>query len=140
MLNNYQLRTTSYLPAPKGCPRYETTNSFMQNKPNFQNDKMNITPALTKDYENISPTKKCENKPNQTQFQYQICKTNPIEPNFYTNYAKTNPIKPNFIRHSLGEGGFKRDLAKMGNHETAKGVDTVMEFTLNLIKNSEAKE
>ncbi len=53
-----------------------------------------------------------------------------IEPNFYTNYAETNPIKPNF----------KRDLVKMGNHETAKGVDTVMEFTLNLIKNSEAKE
>ncbi|MEE9303941.1 MAG: hypothetical protein V3U84_09150, partial [Thiotrichaceae bacterium] len=40
----------------------------MQNKPNFLSAKMNITSAITKDYENISPTKKCENKPNQTQF------------------------------------------------------------------------
>ena len=36
----------------------------MQNKPNFRNEKMNITSALTKDYENIPPTRKCENKPN----------------------------------------------------------------------------
>ncbi len=42
---------------------------YMQNKPNFRNAEMNITSAITKDYENIPPAKKCENKPNQTQFQ-----------------------------------------------------------------------
>ncbi|MEE9370243.1 MAG: hypothetical protein V3W45_02125, partial [Sedimentisphaerales bacterium] len=65
-------------------------------KPNFQKAEMNINSALAKDYENISPTKKCKNKPNQTQFQYQICKTNPIEPNFYTNYAKQTQSNPIF--------------------------------------------
>jgi len=35
----------------------------MQNKPNFPKPKMNITPAITKYYENISPIRKCENKP-----------------------------------------------------------------------------
>ena len=25
------------------------------------------------------------------------------------NKPNTNPIKPNLVRHSLGEGGFKRD-------------------------------
>jgi len=67
----------------------------MQNKPNLLSAEMNITSAIAKHYENIPPTEKCENKPNQTQFQYQICKTNPIEPDFYTNYAKqtqSNPI------------------------------------------------
>ncbi len=58
-----------------------TPNLFMQNKPNFQNAEMNITSALTKDYENIPPTRKCENKPN----------SNPIS---IPIYAKTNPIKP----------------------------------------------
>jgi len=29
--------------------------SFMQNKPNFRKAKMNISSALTKDYENILP-------------------------------------------------------------------------------------
>ncbi len=41
----------------------------MQNKPNLLSAKMNINSAITKDYENISPIGKCENKPNQTQFQ-----------------------------------------------------------------------
>jgi len=34
---------------------------------------------------------------------------------------------------------FKRYLAKMGHHEAVKGVDTVLEFTLNLIKESSQK-
>ncbi len=58
---NYQLRTTSYLPAPKGCLRYANRlsslicqpimTSFMQNKPNFRKAKTNITSIITKDYE-----------------------------------------------------------------------------------------
>jgi len=36
----------------------------MQNKPNLLSARMNVTSFITKDYENISPTKKCQNKPN----------------------------------------------------------------------------
>ena len=35
----------------------------MQNKPNFRKAKMNINSAITKNYENISPIRKCQNKP-----------------------------------------------------------------------------
>jgi len=41
----------------------------MQNKPNFRKAKMNISSALTKDYENETAFSLRENKPNQTQFQ-----------------------------------------------------------------------
>jgi len=118
MVNNYQLHTTSYLPAPKGCLRYANRlsspacqpimTSFMQNKPNFRNAKMKLNLFATKGYENISPIRKCENKPNQTQFLYQLCKNKPNRTQFLYQLCKTNPIKPNFIRHSLREGGFKR--------------------------------
>jgi len=107
-----------------------TTDHYMQNKPNFRKCKMNVSTFSQKDYENISPIRKCENKPNQTQFQPKNAGSTENKPNFSPETRPTNPIKANF----------KRDLVKMGNHETAKGVDTVMEFTLNLIKNSEAKE
>jgi len=56
----------------------------MQNKPNFQKAKMNITSAITKDYENIPPTKKCENKPNFI------------------------PPKPRGLRSHFGEEGWRR--------------------------------
>ena len=71
---------------------------------------MNINKVLTKDYENEPLFRRGKNKPN------------------------TNPIKPNFIHHSLGEGGFKRYLAKMAHHEAVKCVDTAPQLTLNLIK------
>ena len=38
--------------------------SFMQNKANFPDDQMNVNKVLTKDYENISNCKLCENKAN----------------------------------------------------------------------------
>ncbi|MEE9370566.1 MAG: hypothetical protein V3W45_03745 [Sedimentisphaerales bacterium] len=57
-------------------------NYFMQNKPNFRKTEMNITSATTKDYENKYDWTLGENKPNQTQFQYQICENKP----------KSNPI------------------------------------------------
>jgi len=40
----------------------------MQNKPNLQNDEMNVTPLLTNYYENLRLYRCCKNKPNQTQF------------------------------------------------------------------------
>ena len=42
---------------------------YMQNKPNFRKAKMNITPAITKDYENETAFELRQNKPNRTQFQ-----------------------------------------------------------------------
>jgi hypothetical protein len=84
---------------------------FMQNKPNLLYAQMNISSVITKDYENIANCKLGENKPNSNPIK---ANTNPIR----TQYEpKTNPIKPNLVRHSLGEGGFKRDFAKMGHHE-----------------------
>jgi hypothetical protein len=50
----------------------------MQNKPNFGNDKMNITIDMTNNYENLSRCLRPKNKPN----------SKPIKP-------KTNPIKAN---------------------------------------------
>jgi len=37
---------------------------FMQNKPNFRNDKMNVNKVLTKDYDNKSLRRPTQNKPN----------------------------------------------------------------------------
>jgi len=74
---------------------YEIINYYMQNKPNFQNAKMNITPALATAYENIPPTKKCQNKPNQTQFQPKNAGSTENKPIFSPKTRPTNPIKPN---------------------------------------------
>ena len=61
----------------------------MQNEPNFQKTKMNVTPVKINYYENKRPCKHRKNEP----------KTNPIkanlreyEPNTNPIYAKTNPI------------------------------------------------
>ena len=40
----------------------------MQNKPNFSRAEMNVTPLLTREYENIRLYRRDENKPNQSQF------------------------------------------------------------------------
>ncbi len=94
---------------------------FMQNKANLLAPQMNVNSVITKDYENERLRRGAENK----------AKTNPIKANFpdtqmnltsfltkdyenerlcrgAENKPKTNPIKPNLVRHSLGEGGFKR--------------------------------
>jgi len=47
-------------------------NLFMQNKPNFPNDPMNISPVTTKYYSNFCLLGHSKNKPN----------SNPIKPNF----------------------------------------------------------
>jgi len=45
-------------------PQGEEGTIFMQNKPNFRKAKMNISPALTKDYENETAFSLRQNKPN----------------------------------------------------------------------------
>jgi hypothetical protein len=78
---------------------------------------MNINPALAKDYENISPIRKCENKPNQTQSNpisaHNKPKSNPISIPIMQKQTQSNPILSaiapalRLVLRSLGEGGFK---------------------------------
>ena len=56
---------------------------FMQNKPNFRNDKMNITIDMTSIYKIFCCSPGAKNKPNSKPIKP---KTNPIK-------AKTNPIQ-----------------------------------------------
>jgi hypothetical protein len=41
---------------------------IIQNKPNLQNDEMNVTTYITKVYDNLRPYNRCKNKANQTQY------------------------------------------------------------------------
>ncbi|HIJ52262.1 MAG TPA: hypothetical protein HPP66_03795 [Planctomycetes bacterium] len=66
---------------------------FMQNKPNFQKVKLNVSRVSTKDYEKWTPGERGKNKPN----------SNPIKPNQTQlkpikcqNKPNTNPNKANF--------------------------------------------
>jgi len=61
-------------------------NLFMQNEPNFGNDKMNIRYVTTEGYEDLRLFKGDENEP----------KTNPHEPNFLRNSA--------FVSYGIKEG------------------------------------
>jgi len=108
----------------------------MQNKPNLLNAQMNVSPFITKDYENDNTFRLPENKPNTNPIRTQ---SNPIseKPKMNVtsiltkdyeserlyrcgeNKPNTNPIKPNLVRRlvrrsfsevgSLGEAGFKPD-------------------------------
>jgi hypothetical protein len=40
----------------------------MQNKPNFQNTQMNVSPVPTETYRELPPRRHPQNKPNQTQY------------------------------------------------------------------------
>ncbi len=68
----------------------------MQNKPNFRKCKMNINPALVRDYGNIPPTKKCQNKPNQTQFQLKNEANKPNRTQFQPKNAANKPNQTQF--------------------------------------------
>ncbi len=57
-----------------------------QYKPNFRKARMDVSLAITRNYNNEQRTMN------------------------YELLFKTNPIKPNLVRHSLGEGGFKRGV------------------------------
>ena len=93
---------------------------FMQNKPNFPDDQMNVNKVLTKTYENNPCSGLLENKPNsnpnKANFRKAKMNINKVltkdyenEPLFRRgkNKPNSNPIKPNF----------KHYLAKMGHHE-----------------------
>ena len=78
---------------------------FMQNKPNLLDAQMNVTKVLTRDYDNSPPLRFPKNKPN----------SKPIKPNLSRRLVpsklqrRRKPLaKPDLVRHSLGDGGFKR--------------------------------
>ena len=64
----------------------------MRNKPNSQNDKMNINKVSTEDYQNILPRRTRKNKPNTKPIKPN---TKPIKPNTNPNKANPSPNKPN---------------------------------------------
>ena len=75
---------------------------FMQNKPNFPDAQMNLSPNITKDYENGSNTTLGENKPNSNPIRQEPkINVNSVATKDYQNIypygaprnkAKTNPI------------------------------------------------
>ena len=63
---------------------------FMQNKPNFGNDKMNINIDMTSNYGILSGWRGQKTKPIQSQFKPNKAKN---KPNLTQNKPKTNPIQ-----------------------------------------------
>jgi len=61
----------------------------MQNKPNPQNQEINLTPYSKKNYARTSTLRPRKNKP----------KTNPIQPNPIVRIRETNPIQPQYAIH-----------------------------------------
>jgi len=56
-------------PKPLSCPNSLCRQSvIMQNEPNFQKTKMNLTVCSERRYEKNHPSRLCENEPNRTQF------------------------------------------------------------------------
>jgi len=93
---------------PPNQPKLSTNyDSIITNKANFPDDQMNVSAITTKDYENISNCKLCENKPNSNPTCRGVASgeagfkanTKPIKANKMpkrTQYKpNTNPIKPN---------------------------------------------
>ena len=66
----------------------------MQNKPNFRNDKMNITLDMTSNYKILAAWKGQKTKPIQTQFKANLSQN---KPNLSQNKANSNPIAGRLI-------------------------------------------
>ena len=110
----YTLRVSRNCPLHLSRTLYKST-LFMQNKPNFPDDQMNVTKVMKKHYEKKDTWSSGKNKPNSKPNKPN---TNPIKPNFrkpkmninkvltkdyenkanwalFENKPNTNPIKPN---------------------------------------------
>ena len=66
--------------------------SIMQNKPNFRNDKMNITADMTNNYKILSRSPGEKTKPIQTQFNPIQSQLKPKQTQFNPIQSQTNPI------------------------------------------------
>jgi len=78
---------------------YEIINYYMQNKPNFQNNKMNINSAIAKAYENKYDWTLGENKPNQSQFKPKNESNKPKQTQFQ---PRNEANKPNQTQSQKG--------------------------------------
>jgi len=78
---------------------YETTNYFMQNKPNFRKAKMKLNFYSAKDYENETAFSLRENKPNQTQFQPKNEANKPNRTQFQPKNEANKPNQTQFLYH-----------------------------------------
>ena len=72
----------------------------MQNKPNFRNDKMNITLDMTSIYDILSRSPGQKTKPIQTQFKANKAKN---KPNLSQYKPNTNPIYTMYGRGQICE-------------------------------------
>jgi len=73
---------------------------------------MNVSIFSQKDYENIPPARKCQNKPNQTQFQCQLCKNKPNRTQFQ---PKNEANKPNQTQFYMSSEAFAKADSNAGS-------------------------
>jgi len=104
------------------------SSSFMQNKPNSPSAKMNLTTALTKDYQNIHPHSPLQYKPNFTPTPNSTQPTIKMQnkPNFQT--PKTNLT-------SYGDTDYEQDppipgAAKQTQSQTHSGLTEFSSFDI----------
>jgi len=91
---------------------YEAVIVFWPKNPkaNFLNGKMNISYAITKDYENVRLHRRGETKPNSNPIK---AKTNPIQTQFK---AKTNPIFLNMLIYAIYKTAISLDKSTENAH------------------------
>ena len=82
----YELRTTNYQ-----LNTSDERSIFMQNKPNFPDDQMNVTSCYTVDYEDMSNCKRGQNKPN----------SKPIKPNSQNTQMNVNIVSTKYYENML---------------------------------------
>jgi len=71
---------------------------FMQNKPNFQKDQMNVNMVLTRAYDKKTPGERGKNKPNSNPIQTQ---SNPIKANKMPKQTQYKPKQTQFLSQKL---------------------------------------
>jgi len=78
---------------------------FMQNKPNFQKDQMNVSQVAIKDYAKWTLGQRGKNKPNSNPIQTQ---SNPIKANKMPKQTQYKPKQTQFQRQKNAAGGYSK--------------------------------
>ncbi len=96
--------------------QYALRYKIMQNKPNFQNDKMNVTAFTKKDYDNKPSLRTGKNKAN----------SNPIQ-------SQTKPIDANFERKMLYQYPKQTQFTPLdGGFRLSNGVNPIKQWSQSL--------
>jgi len=91
---------------PPILPRLSTNyNLFMQNKPNFLDDPMNVTKVLTRDYENETLSRSGKNKANSKPNK---ANSNPISPETNPIQSQYEPKQTQLVLRSLWRSRIRR--------------------------------